>query len=73
MRIAVEVLGRELEQFGIFERFHLMDEARRDIHALARRHLEFVNHVGISGILDPDLEPAGAKKERFGLELMEMQ
>jgi hypothetical protein len=73
MRIAVEVLGREFVQFRIFKRFHLMDQARRYVHALPWLHLEFVDYVGINGLFNPDLESARTKKERFSLELMEVK
>ena len=36
MGIAFKVLGRKLEQLRIFQRFQLMDQAYRDIHALTR-------------------------------------
>src|ERR1700684_1157302 len=42
MRIAVEVLGRKLKQLGVFERFHLMHQSDRYVHAFARRELELL-------------------------------
>jgi len=73
MRIAVEVLCGEFKEFSIFECFHLVDQARRHVHALTCRHLEFVDYSRVGRILDADLKPSGAQIERFGLELMEMQ
>jgi len=41
--IAVEVLGRKLQELGVFQSLHLMHQAYRDIHALARTQLELFN------------------------------
>jgi hypothetical protein len=73
MRIAVEMLRGEFKQFNIFERFHLMNQARRHIHAFARTHFEFVDHLGFRRVFDADYESAGAEKERFRFEFMEVK
>ena len=73
MGITVEVLRREFKQFGIFERFHLVHEAGRHVHALAGRHLELIDLIRIDGLLYPDPKPPRTKIERFRLELMEVQ
>jgi hypothetical protein len=73
MGITVEVLRREFKQFGIFERFHLMDHAWRHVHALAGRHFELIDQFGIHRLLYSNPEPPCAEIERFGLELMKVQ
>jgi hypothetical protein len=35
MGIGIEMLGRELVELGVLERLHLMDQADRNVHALA--------------------------------------
>src|SRR5882762_3772773 len=73
MRIAIEVLGREFEQLSILERFHLMNQAGRDIHAFAGRELEFFDGRAVGGFLDSHLQAAAAKEERFRLKLVKME
>ena len=37
MRIVVKMLGGKFKQLGVFDRFHLMHQSDRDIHAFPRR------------------------------------
>src|ERR1700736_6164520 len=73
MRVSVEVLGGELVQLGILQRFHLMHQPQRNVHAFAGGEFELLDHLGFWRFLDPDLKAARAQVERLGLELMEMQ
>ena len=73
MGVAVEMLRRELQQLGVFERQHLMDQAPRHVHAFAGLKLEFLYRRRLGRFLYEYLEPAGAQVERFGLELVKVQ
>src|ERR1700736_776517 len=73
MRVSVEVLGGELVQLGILQRFHLMHQSQRNVHAFAGGEFELLDHLGFGRFLDPYLKAAHAQVERLGLELMEMQ
>lgn len=73
MRVAVEVLGGEFVKLGVLERVHLMDEAGRDVHALAGREFELFNCGRLRRRFDLHFETAGAQVEGLGLELVEMQ
>src|ERR1700674_790600 len=73
MRIAVEVLRRELVQLSVLQRFHLMYQAYRDVHAFAGSEFEFFQHLRFRRSLDPNLKTARAQVERFGLELVKVQ
>ena len=65
MRIAIKVLGRELVELSVFERFHLMDQPDRDVHALARFQHELLNRFGFRRFFDADYEPPRAQIEGF--------
>src|SRR5579885_1574355 len=73
MRIAVEVLGGELEELRILQRFELMHQALRDVEALARSQLEALAALAVRGLLQANQQFSGAKVERFGLELVKMK
>jgi hypothetical protein len=40
MGVALEVLGRKLEELGVFQGLHLVDQPDRNIHTVARAQLE---------------------------------
>jgi hypothetical protein len=73
VRIGFEVLGRKLEQLGVFERFHLMYEPWQDVHTVAGRYLELIEFIAISRFLDTQLETSFVQIKGFGLQLMIMQ
>jgi hypothetical protein len=50
-----------------------MDQARGNVHAVARAKLEFFSHIGPWGLLNPQFQPAGSQVERFCLELVKMK
>jgi hypothetical protein len=72
MRVAIEVLCGKFKKLGILERFHLMDQTRRYVHALAGLDLEFFYYFVVKRALDSDARSAAAKQERFSLQLMIM-
>src|SRR5271170_4905788 len=70
MRVAVKVLGGELVQFGVLQRFHLVHQSQRDVHALAGGEFKLLEHFGVGRFLDANLEPARAQEERLVLNLV---
>src|ERR1019366_4973998 len=73
MRIAVKVLGRKFKQLGILDRFHLMNQSDRHVHAFARAQFELLDRGAFRRLLDSHDQLAAAQVERFGLELVVMQ
>jgi len=73
MRIAVEVLSRKFEQFGVLQRFHLMHQSLRNVHALAGDEFELFDGLGLGRFLDSDFEPARAQIERLVFDLVKVQ
>src|ERR1039458_8310960 len=73
MRIAVKVLGGKFKQLGVLERFHLMNQSDRHVHAFARAQFELLDRGAFRRLLDSHEQPAAAQVERFGLELVVMQ
>src|SRR6516164_8380642 len=73
MRIAVEVLGRKFEQFGVLQRFHLMHQSLRNVHAFAGGEFELFDGLGLGRLLDPDLEAARAQVKRLVFDLVKVQ
>jgi hypothetical protein len=47
MRVAVEVLGGELVQLCVLQRFHLVHQPLRNVHALAGGELELLDNLGV--------------------------
>jgi hypothetical protein len=47
MRVAVEVLGGELVQLGVLQRFHLVHQPQRNVHALAGDEFELLDNLGV--------------------------
>ena len=45
MRVAIEVLRGEFEQLSILQRFHLMHQAARDVHAFAGTEFELFHRL----------------------------
>ena len=66
------MLRGKLEQFGIFECLHLMNQAARDVHAIARLQFELLDDLGSISLHHPDFKPPGAQVKRFCLYLVEM-
>src|SRR5208282_2885823 len=73
MRIAVKVLGGKFKQLGILDRFHLMNQPDRHIHAFARAQFELLDRGAFRRLLDSHDQLTAAQVERFGLELVVMQ
>jgi hypothetical protein len=72
MRIAIKMLRGELEQFGIFECLHLMNQTARDVHTIASFQFELFDDLGIISLHHPDFKPPGAQVKRFCFNLVEM-
>ena len=68
--IGIEVLGRELVQLGVLERLHLMDQADRNVHALAGFQDELLDRFRLRRFLDAYYQAPRAQIKRFGLELV---
>src|SRR5579863_1203094 len=73
MRIAVKMLGGKFQQLGVFDRFHLMNQSDRYIHAFAGDHLELLDGLALGRFLDADFQFSAAQIKRFGFQLMVMQ
>src|ERR1019366_5714274 len=73
MRIDVKVLGGKFKQLSILDRFHLMNQSDRYVHAFACAQFELLDRGAFRRLLDSHDQPAAAQVERFGLELVVMQ
>ena len=62
MGIRVEVLGRELVQLGVLERLHLMDQADRNVHALAGFQDELLDAFRFRRFLDANGVPPADRR-----------
>jgi hypothetical protein len=67
------MLGRKLEKFSIFERFHLMDQAAWHIHAFTSLQLKLFDDGRILRLLYPDYQPAGMQVERLCLKFVKVK
>ena len=60
MGVAVEMLRGEFVKLGILERFHLMDQTDRHVHAFAGLEDKFFDNFGLRRFLDPQF--AGVRR-----------
>src|SRR5215472_3123815 len=47
MRVAIEVLGGKLKQLGVLDRFHLMHQSNRNVHAFAGDQLKLLERLAL--------------------------
>src|ERR1700731_3288780 len=73
MRIAVKVLGGKFEQLGVLDRFHLMHQSDRNVHAFTRDQFELFESGTFRRLLYSHEELAATQAKRFGLELVIVQ
>lgn len=73
MRITVEMLCREFVKLCIFERLHLVHEARIDIHTLAGIQLKHFGFYSIRSVLQCDSKSPCPEIEGLGLQLVIMK